>query len=161
MKHLEFTRLKNLPMLFLGCGLVVEAIALIIYFATGVNEFNETLSTPVIAFGFVTIGLGLALLCLRVFALDESRFLMGLFDMGILIDYLFALLAFMFYVTTQVNYLANVMVAIDGTTISASFIFTFLFYLIGFVLILISGITSKKLYQVAEKENNEHESKTA
>ena len=81
--------------------------------------------------------------------------------MGILIDYLFALLAFMFYVTTQVNYLANVMVSIDGTTISASFIFTFLFYLIGFVLILISGITSKKLYQVAEKENNDHESKTA
>ena len=151
MKKFSFKRLLNLPMLFLGLGLLIQVIALIIYSATGVDEFNDALSKEVIIFGVIVIVLGAILLVLRLFGLDEIKFLFGNFDVFIVINYILALFAFMFYIISKVNYITNVIVSIDGTKISFIFILTVVVYLLSFVSFLISGIMYKKLVKEEEK----------
>ena len=64
--------------------------------------------------------------------------------MGVYSGYLLALMGFLYYIVSQVNYLANVFVAIDGTTISFPFILTAGSFLLAFVFMLLSGILGKK-----------------
>ena len=152
MKEFSFKRLINLPMLFLGVAILIQVLALIIYNATGVDEFNDTLSQEVIIFSIISIALGAILLLLRLFGFDEARFLLGNFDVFIVLNYILALFAFMFFAISKVNYIINVIVSIDGTKLSFAFVFTIIVFLLSFALFLTSGIMYKSLVKKAEKE---------
>ena len=151
MKKFSFKRLINLPMLFLGIAVLIQVLALIIYNATGVDEFNDTLSKEVIIFSIISIALG------RLFGFDEAKILLGNFDVFIVLDYILALFAFMFFVISKVNYITNVIVSIDGTKISFIFVFTVIVFLLSFALFLVSGIMYKGLAKKAEKEGKNNE----
>ena len=157
MKKFSFKRLINLPMLFLGVAILIQVLALIIYNATGVDEFNDTLSQEVIIFSIISIALGAILLLLRLFGFDEAKILLGNFDVFIVLDYILALFAFMFFVISKVNYITNVIVSIDGTKISFIFVFTVIVFLLSFALFLVSGIMYKGLAKKAEKEGKNNE----
>lgn len=157
MKNFSFKRLLNLPMLFLGLGIIIQVIALIVYNATGIDEFNDTLSKEVITFGVIVIVLGAILLVLRLFGFDEAKILLGNFDVFIVLNYILALFAFMFFIISKVNYITNVIVSIDGTKISFIFVFTVIVFLLSFVLFLVSGIMYKRLAKKAEKEGESNE----
>ena len=157
MKKFSFKRLINLPMLFLGIAILIQVLALIIYNATGVDEFNDTLSKEVIIFSIISIALGVILLLVRLFGFDEAKILLGNFDVFIVLDYILALFAFMFFVISKVNYITNVIVSIDGTKISFIFVFTVIVFLLSFALFLVSGIMYKGLAKKAEKEGKNNE----
>ena len=157
MKKFSFKRLINLPMLFLGIAVLIQVLALIIYNATGVDEFNDTLSKEVIIFSIISIALGVILLLVRLFGFDEAKILLGNFDVFIVLDYILALFAFMFFVISKVNYITNVIVSIDGTKISFIFVFTVIVFLLSFALFLVSGIMYKGLAKKAEKEGKNNE----
>ena len=157
MKKFSFKRLINLPMLFLGVAVLVQVLALIIYNVTGVDEFNDTLSKEVIIFSIISIALGAILLLLRLFGFDEAKILLGNFDVFIVLNYILALFAFMFFVISKVNYITNVIVSIDGTKISFIFVFTVIVFLLSFALFLVSGIMYKGLAKKAEKEGKNNE----
>ena len=152
MKNFSFKRLINLPMLFLAVAIVAQIIGLIIYNATGIDEFNDTLSKEVIIFSVISIVLGVILLLVRLFGFDEAKALLGNFDVFVVLNYIFALFVFMFFIISKVNYITNVIVSIDGTKISAIFVITILVFLISFALFLASGIMYKKLFKKVEKE---------
>lgn len=157
MKKFSFKRLINLPMLFLGIAVLIQVLALIIYNATGVDEFNDTLSKEVIIFSIISIALGVILLLVRLFGFDEAKILLGNFDVFIVLDYILALFAFMFFIISKVNYITNVIVSIDGTKISFIFVFTVIVFLLSFALFLVSGIMYKGLAKKAEKEGKNNE----
>ena len=157
MKKFSFKRLINLPMLFLGIAILIQVLALIIYNATGVDEFNDTLSKEVIIFSIISIALGVILLLVRLFGFDEAKILLGNFDVFIVLDYILALFAFMFFIISKVNYITNVIVSIDGTKISFIFVFTVIVFLLSFALFLVSGIMYKGLAKKAEKEGKNNE----
>ena len=157
MKKFSFKRLINLPMLFLCVAILIQVLALIIYNATGVDEFNDTLSQEVIIFSIISIALGAILLLLRLFGFDEAKILLGNFDVFIVLDYILALFAFMFFIISKVNYITNVIVSIDGTKISFIFVFTVIVFLLSFALFLVSGIMYKGLAKKAEKEGKNNE----
>ena len=157
MKKFSFKRLINLPMLFLGIAILIQVLALIIYNATGVDEFNDTLSKEVIIFSIISIALGVILLLARLFGFDEAKILLGNFDVFIVLNYILALFAFMFFVNSKVNYITNVIVSIDGTKISFIFVFTVIVFLLSFALFLVSGIMYKGLAKKAEKEGKNNE----
>ena len=157
MKKFSFKRLFNLPMLFLGIAVLIQVLALIIYNATGVDEFNDTLSKEVIIFSIISIALGVILLLVRLFGFDEAKILLGNFDVFIVLDYILALFAFMFFIISKVNYITNVIVSIDGTKISFIFVFTVIVFLLSFALFLVSGIMYKGLAKKAEKEGKNNE----
>ena len=157
MKKFSFKRLINLPMLFLGIAVLIQVLALIIYNATGVDEFNDTLSKEVIIFSIISIALGVILLLVRLFGFDEAKILLGNFDVFIVLNYILALFAFMFFVISKVNYITNVIVSIDGTKISFIFVFTVIVFLLSFALFLVSGIMYKGLAKKAEKEGKNNE----
>ena len=152
MKKFSFKRLINLPMLFLGIAVLIQVLSLIIYNATGIDEFNDTLSKEVIIFSVISIALGVILLLVRLFGFDEAKILLGNFDVFIAINYILALFAFMFFVISKVNYITNVIVSIDGTKISFIFVFTVIVFLLSFALFLVSGIMYKRLAKREEKE---------
>ena len=157
MKKFSFKRLINLPMLFLGVAVLIQVLSLIIYNATGIDEFNDTLSKEVIVFSIISIALGVILLLVRLFGFDEAKILLGNFDVFIVLNYILALFAFMFFVISKVNYITNVIVSIDGTKISFIFVFTVIVFLLSFVLFLVSGIMYKRLAKKEEKEGESNE----
>ena len=159
MKKFSFKRLINLPMLFLGIAVLIQVLSLIIYNATGIDEFNDTLSKEVIIFSIISIALGVILLLVRLFGFDEAKILLGNFDVFIVLNYILALFAFMFFVISKVNYITNVIVSIDGTKISFIFILTVVLFLLSFVLFLLSGIIFKKTAKNVEEGEKQNESK--
>ena len=144
-------------MLFLGIAVLIQVLSLIIYNATGIDEFNDTLSKEVIIFSIISISLGVILLLVRLFGFDEAKILLGNFDVFIVLDYILALFAFMFFVISKVNYITNVIVSIDGTKISFIFVFTVIVFLLSFALFLVSGIMYKGLAKKEEKEDESNE----
>ena len=72
-------------MLFLGIAVLIQVLSLIIYHATGIDEFNDTLSKEVIIFSIISIALGVILLLARLFGFDEAKILLGNFDVFIVL----------------------------------------------------------------------------
>ena len=145
MVKFDIKRILNPSMLLLAGAILIQIVALIIYTQTGVNEFNETLSNEVLLFSIINLVFGLLILLVRLLSIDDINFLQGSFDVFIALNYIIALFTFMFYIISQVNYLANVFVSIDGTKISPTFVLTALTILLSFVLYLVSSLLYKKI----------------
>lgn len=110
----------------LVCGIVSG----VMYICTGVSSFNPELNVGAL----VCIWSGVVLSAVTV-VLDYKN-----------IRYIAAMLflyGFMWYIYSQVTYIANVFVAIDGYGFTAEFLITFIFLLLSFVSALLAGILSK------------------
>lgn len=106
---------------------VFALLALIYYNKTGVTEFNPTLSKSAIACLWISMGLTLVSLALDF---KPVRYL----------AYLVCLYGFFGYIASQATFIVNVFVAIDGNTFGSGFIATVVFFVLAFVLMLLSGI---------------------
>ena len=151
MKNFQIRNLLDPSVISLFAGILLETVGLIVYSQTGVNDFNEKLSTPVLVFAIVAVVFGAILLFLKAFVLD--RLLRGSFEILPWVNYLFALLGLVYYIGSQVNYLANVLVSIDGNSISAAFVITLCMLLLSSVAFLVAGILVKKKVQPQEGGN--------
>jgi hypothetical protein len=136
-----------------GCYLTLPAIAfciaaLCLYSKNGITSFNPELNKKAIA--YVAVCLGLCAISLIV-NFKQIRY----------VAYLFCLYAFMWFIYSQVTYIANVFVAIDGYTLSDGFIATTITYILSFVFTLISAILNDwKPWIKKEKKECRHDGKT-
>ena len=142
MNGFQVKKLLDPAALALMAGILLGLIGLIVYSLTGVDDFNETLSAPVLIFSIVAIALSFLVLGLRAFSID--RFFRGTFDILPFIAYLVGLIGLIYFVGSKINYLTNVMVSIDGTTISAAFVLTAVSLLLSAIAFLLAGIFSQK-----------------
>lgn len=102
-----------------GFYITIASVAFLLAFAilypkNGTNEFVVELSTSLIALIWATFALALLSLVIEVKLLRSCVYLLSLY----------ALIAF---IGTQGNYLANVLVSIDGNSFSSGFIVTVVF----------------------------------
>ena len=133
--------IKSLSGILMLSSLASGLVTLILYLFTGVTAFTPKLSTPMIIFLIVGLVLGAVSLFIPKFS-KQIKYL-------VYIAFLFAMLM---YISTQITYIANIFVAIDGTSFSASFIITFILVIASFVLALISANKEKDLLE-GEEEN--------
>lgn len=106
-----------------AAALLLMLGALAVYAATGRNEFNTALSMKVIVPLCVAASLEAICVLREIELLEYAAYLCGLY-------------AWLQYLCSQVYYIVNVFVAIDGTMFSAGFLATTAAGLLAWVLAL-------------------------
>lgn len=129
-KFIKWFKTKDLSDAFLAGSFLCTLLSLILYCTTGTNEFATSLSSVLIAFLAVSLVLQLGLF---YFGSKAGKYL----------SYLLLLYAFFYFIYTQITYIANVFVSIDGNSFSGGFIATIIFLLLAWALSLVAGILAK------------------
>lgn len=128
---------------FLVLSVVFQAISLAFYWKTGLTEFTAEYSSAVFYFGIAALLLGFILMISNI--IPGRKKFRGIW---IFIVYLLGLLAWLFYITSEVNYIVNILVSIDGTKLTSTFILTVVFFAISWMAALISS----NAYKAPQKE---------
>lgn len=120
--------LKNLLSAgFMAGSIVLTVIAVSLYATMGATTFNPEIDGKVVAVLIVEIVIGAVSLVFQA-------------KLGEYASYLILLYGLVAYISTQVNYIANVFVAIDGETFSAAFLCTLLCLAFGMIAGLVAAI---------------------
>ena len=152
--NIDFFRIKDRSVILLLVSMLFQLVSLILYGATGLTEFTAELSSAVLAFSILSLISGAGIVLITVLGICE-KYTKKVLDIGIYVVYLFGLLAWLFYITSQVNYLVNSFVAIDGTKLTAAFILTVLFFLFAWFAALVSAILYRASNKLSEAKANE------
>ncbi|MCD8040352.1 MAG: hypothetical protein LUF82_02420 [Clostridia bacterium] len=126
----DFFRGKRVGYYFMAGALVFGIVALILYQQTGATEFTPVLDNTVTASYIIFIVLAAAML---VYELRIVKF----------ITQAVGLYAFLMYIVFEVNYITNLLVAIDPTELTASFVLTIVFGALAWICALVSAIMTK------------------
>lgn len=102
-------------------------IAICLYVKNGVTSFNPELNARAVT--YISICLALCVISL-VIDFKPIKY----------VAYLLCLYAFMWFIYSQVTYIANVFVAIDGYTFTGGFIATAVMYVLSSVCVLLSAV---------------------
>lgn len=134
---------------FISCLVagVLFALGAIIYPATAANVFNPDISVSLVVLFAVSAVLSFANVFLR---LKEGR----------LIAFVLSLLCLIYYIGTQTNYVANIIIGIDGTLPSFSLIMMADIVFFGLVASLLSFILLREkpsLTKVYVNERSEND----
>ena len=152
--NIDFFRIKDRSVILLLVSMLFQLVSLILYGATGLTEFTAELSSAVLAFSILSLISGAGIVLITVLGICE-KYTKKVLDIGIYVVYLFGLLAWLFYITSQVDYLVNIFVAIDGTKLTAAFILTVLFFLFAWFAALVSAILYRASNKLSEAKANE------
>lgn len=159
MKTLQTLR-KLIWSLLLPSGLLLVA-SLALYALTGKTEFSPELSGRVLGLGCACIGLEGCAIAVAALLHDEGKLIARLLDVIIYAAYALGLLTWLFYLVNEVNYITNILVAIDGTKISFVFLATALGFACAWVLALVCAMRCskvlKRLRKRSGKEAQKHE----
>lgn len=115
-------------------ALVFVIVALCLYSDNDVPSFSGGLYASVIAFSIIAI-----VLCLITLFLDFGIFAIAMKPVKY-IAYLFCLAAFMWLIQSQVAFISNVFVAIDGEEFTSAYIAMFVMFALAFVFLLFAAI---------------------
>lgn len=118
--------------------IIIGIAELVVYLLYGRTQFDPDYSTRMI--GGVIVGLVLGLLCL-IKTNREFLFLL----------YLAFFFAFINYVTSNLNLLANIMYNVDGSTIPMTFVALVVMGVASFILPLIASIFTKNTVMQTQK----------
>lgn len=121
---------RGISFYFMLASLVFALATLILYAATGVNEFTPKLSEKVLALLIVFMLLTVAVSVIEVKLAKYATYIFGFW-------------AWLEFIIWNVNYLANIFTAIDGTNFSAGFILTVVFGALAWIFVLVSAILQK------------------
>lgn len=128
-------------LLALAGGILLAAV--ILYSNTGAQPaFRVTVSAVVIAVAVLAIVAGIAAAVLR-------------WELLYYVVYLLALQSFLQFIVSQLRYISNVLVAIDGTVFTTEFLATFILFALGWIMALAAAILfsvrCRKSVQVTEE----------
>ncbi len=144
METLKKLLLKRGPSFYiLSVSAVFALAALILYLATGTNDFTPSLSGKVIGLLCVTL---IGAVLFSAFELKAGKYAV----------YLLGLWAWLEFIASQVNYLANIFVSIDGSTFSAGFIMTLVCGALSFGCALASAVVQREELGSRRKKTNVH-----
>ena len=112
-------------------ALVLGILAYVFYAKNGITEFNPALSQKAIIAVFVGVALCAVSL---VYECKPVKYL----------AYLAYLYAFMAFLNSQITYIANIFVSIDGSTFSAGFLLAAASFLLAAILALVAAVMTKR-----------------
>lgn len=134
MKKPNFTaRIRKKGFIPLICACVLFLLLIFIYRETGKNEFAPALSNKALGGWIAAAMLSFVLLIWENKALTYVAYLCGLY-------------AWLQFLTSQIYYIVNVFVAIDGSSFSASFIFTAAAGLAAWIMALSAAIRRPSVF---------------
>lgn len=143
MKYLNLReRAHEKGFLQLACAGVLYLVVFFLYRATGKNEFAPDLSVKAQNAWLAAGILSLVLLPLRSKALTYIAYLCGLY-------------AWLEFLVSQINYIANVFVAIDGSSFSKAFLATAVLGLAAWILAVAAAVRHPSVF--AEKQSGKEE----
>lgn len=125
-----FLKNKGVGYYLTPVAMVLLVVAICLYANNGVTAFSPKLEARAIVYAAVSLAVCLVSLAVDFKPIKYVAYLLGLY-------------ALMWFVYSQVTYIANVFVAIDGYTFSSEFVATLVCYLAAAVVALISAITDK------------------
>ncbi|MGN0815031.1 MAG: hypothetical protein ACI4MH_07355 [Candidatus Coproplasma sp.] len=132
---------RGLSFVFTISAAVFIIATLITYSATGITSFTPVLSSKVITIFSVALAL------IVLFALFEIK-------VGKYAAYLVCFWAWLEYVISEMPYISNVLVAIDGNSFSASFIVTVILGMLSWICILVAAIVQRgEIGSASQPEN--------
>ena len=127
---------------------IFDLFAMIFYSVTGITEFSASYSAIVFVTGYIAFAIALVSLFFEYKLVREFSFL-------------FILYAFIAYIGTQANMIANVFTSIDATSFSFGFIFNVIFFVVGLIASFVSIFFTKKVsyssIEVVQMEAKENE----
>jgi lysylphosphatidylglycerol synthetase-like protein (DUF2156 family) len=129
-KIIDWFKTKKIEFYLSLASVVFGLIALVVYLCWGKTQFDPDYSGRAIGAFVVGIVLGIC-------------FLIRPYKEGVFLQYLAFFLAFLFYITSQMNMLANILYDVDGSTLPAAFITIIIFSLIAFVAPLVACFLMK------------------
>ncbi|MDD2957086.1 MAG: hypothetical protein PHE06_02915 [Lachnospiraceae bacterium] len=147
MENLNFRRradVKGFVPLIFACVLFLAEI--FIYRAYGKNEFAPTLSGKALGGWIAAVVICGILIIWKNKALTYGAYLCGLY-------------AWLEFLTSQINYIANVFVAIDGSRFSISFIVLVLVGLAAWAMALVSAMRNPSVFskEIKKQEKGSEE----
>ena len=113
------------------------------------------MSGRVLGLGCACIGLEGCVIAVAALLHDEGKLIARLLDVIIYAAYALGLLTWLFYLVNEVNYITNILVAIDGTKISFVFLATALGFACAWVLALVCAMRCSKVLKKAEEAKRE------
>ena len=128
---IKFFQKKTVGFYLVLAGGLFSLCSLIVYGLTGKTEFSPDLDSVV----FVTGGLAIAFAIASCFY--EHKLIRDA-------SFLLALYSFIEFIGTQANYIANLITAIDNSSVSIGFVFSVIFFFLAFVCYLVSVFLTKK-----------------
>lgn len=126
----KFFKSKGAGYYLMAGAFVCGTVSLILYCTAGVSEFTPALNPAITAAYAIFIILSLAMCIYEIRAVKAITAAVGLY-------------AFLMYVVFEINYIANLIAAIDGTPVTAGFVLTLIFGLAAWVLSLVSACMMK------------------
>ena len=138
-KNDKITEIKKLLESFLKRGrrgvgfflllpaILFAVLAYVFYTQTGITDFNPKLNTG----AFLFLEFALILCAVSLFTNWKATTYGG---------FLCSLYAFICYIASQVTYIVNIAVGIDGTPITPGFVFTMIFFVLTILCFLFAGI---------------------
>ena len=153
----SFFRERSLGFYLAIPAMIIALITIFLYKEIGITVFSPTLNKQTIIFlvlgiVFTAISLAMNFVPCKYVTMCEKPVRFA--------AYLMYLYAFLMFIYSQINFIANVFVAIDGNSFSSTFILTMVFYILACVLTAVSAglnnvIPWKKKTIAIEGENHE------
>lgn len=117
-------------------AIIFAILAAVFYKNNGVTEFNPELNSAAMSFMWAGVALSAVSLVIDIIPLEVAEEFVKPLRIAAYLLYLYAFLQF---IMSQVTYISNVFVAIDGNTFSGGFIATLVFYVLAIVLTLVAA----------------------
>lgn len=131
-------------------AIVFAVLALVWYRGNGVTEFSPQLNSSAVA--CLIVGMALCVLSMAADVVP-GRWVSAAAKPVRYAAYLVELYAFLMFLYSQVTYIANVFVSIDGNSFTAGFIATAVFFVLAAAFTLVSAaLNACRPWQKAKKE---------
>ena len=132
----EFLRERSLGFYLAIPAMIIAFITICLYKSIGITVFSPTLNKETIIFLilgiiFTAISLGMPFI--------PCKYVKMFTKLVRFVAYLMYLFAFLMFVYSQINFIGNVLVGIDGNSFSGTFILTIVFYILACVLTAVSA----------------------
>lgn len=151
----KFCRERSVGFYLSIVAMIIAFITIFLYKKIGITVFSPTLNKETIL--FLILGIVFTLISLGMTFVPVER-VKKYSKLVRFIAYLMYLYAFMMFIYSQINFIGNVFVGIDGNSFSGEFILTLVFFILAYFLTILSACLNdfrpwEKM--TTEGENNE------
>lgn len=135
------TAKRGISFYFIAASFVCALVTLILYLTTGITSFTPVLSGKVLALMWINLILNFAVAVVEVKPAKYAAYVIGLW-------------AWLEFVISEMAYITNVFVSIDGNSFSVTFILTVVFGALSYVFALVSAILQREELGSAKRTVN-------
>ncbi len=125
------TAKRGISFYFIAASFVCALVTLVLYLTTGITSFTPVLSEKVLALMWINLVLCIAVTVVEIKPVKYAAYIVELW-------------AWLEFIVSEMAYITNVFVSIDGNSFSVTFILTVVFGALSYVFALVSAIVQRE-----------------